>query len=205
MINPWNKISLTDYENHMTYQSVMQLQLLNKMMSSQFCTFPADSIIILGIAGGNGLEHIDKSKIKKVYGIDINSGYLETCRKRFGDLDDILDLICIDLTDNYSSLPYADLVIANLIIEYIGYGNFVKAISTVSPKYVSCIIQTNSNDCFVSDSPYLHAFDPLTSIHHHIDSEILIKQMDLLGYSLISLHEQILPNDKKLKQLNFKF
>jgi len=29
------------------------------------------SITILGVAGGNGLEHIDNSKIKIVYGINI--------------------------------------------------------------------------------------------------------------------------------------
>ena len=41
MANPWEEISLSNYENHMKL----------------------DSVMILGIAGGNGLEHIDSSDI----------------------------------------------------------------------------------------------------------------------------------------------
>lgn len=205
MTNPWKKISLTDYEKHMNYHSIMQLQFLNKMMLSQFYRFPIDSAIILGIAGGNGLEHIDKKKIAKVYGIDINPEYLKKCMERFKMLEDILELICVDLSANYNSLPYAELVVADLIIEYIGYDNFIKAISKISPKYVSCIIQTEEREYFVSDSPYFYVFDDLAKVYHSIDSDVLIKKMHLLGYTLVSMQEQILPSNKKLKQLDFKF
>ena len=69
------EISLTDYENHMQLDSVMQLQVLNEMMIGQFYTYPVSSIMIFGIAGGNGLEHIQKDKFDKIYGIDINPLY----------------------------------------------------------------------------------------------------------------------------------
>ncbi len=59
MQNPWNTITLSDYENHMKSDMVMQLQALNCMMKEQLNTFPAHSAMILGIAGGNGLEHLD--------------------------------------------------------------------------------------------------------------------------------------------------
>lgn len=36
MRNPWEEISLTDYENHMKLGSVMQLQVMNEMMKGQF-------------------------------------------------------------------------------------------------------------------------------------------------------------------------
>lgn len=32
MKNPWESISLDDYENHMKLDSVMQLQAMNRMM-----------------------------------------------------------------------------------------------------------------------------------------------------------------------------
>lgn len=44
------------------------------MMKEQF-QFPVSNVVILGIAGGNGLEHIQTEKFKKVYGIDINQHY----------------------------------------------------------------------------------------------------------------------------------
>ncbi len=52
------------------------------------------------------------------------------------------------------------MVIANLLIEYIGYDCFQKAIVQTSPKYVSCIIQINMEDSWVSDSPiFMHLTD----------------------------------------------
>lgn len=70
MKNPWEEISLTDYENHMKLDSVMQLQTLNEMMKGQFETYPVSSVMVLGIAGGNGMEHAAKDKYKKIYGAD---------------------------------------------------------------------------------------------------------------------------------------
>ncbi len=70
MKNPWEEISLSDYENHMKLDSVMQLQAMNEMMKGQFDTYPVSSVMILGVAGGNGLEHISKDKFERVYGLE---------------------------------------------------------------------------------------------------------------------------------------
>lgn len=35
---------------------------------------------------------------------------------------------------------------------------FKRQLSTFAPKYVSCIIQINIDDSWVSDSPYIHVF-----------------------------------------------
>ena len=121
--------------------------------------------MILGIAGGNGLEHIQKDRFDKIYGIDINSFYLQTVVQRYSELNSLLECLCIDLLNETDKLPKVDMVIANLLIEYIGYDCFQKAIVQTSPKYVSCIIQINMEDSWVSDSPYLHAFDGLEQVH----------------------------------------
>jgi len=47
------------------------------MMKKQLNQYDVKSVMILGIAGGNGLEHIDTQKIRKVYGVDINNEYFE--------------------------------------------------------------------------------------------------------------------------------
>ena len=41
MKNPWEAISLSDYENHMSLDSVMQLQALNQLMKGQLEDYPA--------------------------------------------------------------------------------------------------------------------------------------------------------------------
>lgn len=203
MNNPWRDIDLEAYENHMSLDSVFQLQSLNKMMKDQFYSHPVQSIMILGVAGGNGLEHIDKSIINKVYGVDINRDYLDTCANRYPELQDVLDIIHTDLTQETNKLPYTDLLVANLVIEYIGYEYFQKTVKHISPKYVSAIIQINVDTSFVSKSPYLHVFDRLEEIHHQIEETDLVKVMEQIGYRKVLKIDKDLPNGKKLVRIDF--
>ena len=203
MKNPWEEIPLTDYENHMKLGSVMQLQAMNEMMKGQFDAYPVTSVMIFGIAGGNGLEHIQKGKFEKVYGIDVNASYLKEVVRRYPELDGLLECLRIDLTDEADQLPKAEMVIANLLIEYIGYECFQKAIQHVKPKYVSCMIQINMEDHWVSDSPYLHVFDGLEQVHHQMEEHALENAMLEIDYHAIKTLEHLLPNGKKLVQMDF--
>lgn len=126
MNNPWKSISLSDYENHMAMDSVQQLQAMNQMMKGQLNQYEVQSAMILGIAGGNGLEHVDTEKLNKVYGVDINQEYLTITKKRYENLSDTLDCLCVDLVSEAEKLPQVDMLIANLLIEYIGYECFKK-------------------------------------------------------------------------------
>lgn len=204
MKNPWEEIRLSDYENHMKLDSVMQLQAMNEMMKAQLAADSISSIMILGIAGGNGLEHIRKSRFQKVYGVDINASYLQAVVQRYPALDSLLECFCINLIDETDQLPKADMIIANLVIEYIGYECFQKAVKQVDPKYVSCIIQINTEDTWVSDSPYLHVFDGLEQIHHQMEEQALEKTMLAINYPLVKTLEHPLPNGKKLVQMDFE-
>ena len=201
--NPWEEIPLSDYENHMKLDSVQQLQTMNRMMKRQFTLCGNGSAMVLGIAGGNGLEHVIQSNLSRIYGVDINSDYLEHCRQRYPQLDSKLECICADLTQSAVTLPHADLLIANLLIEYIGYECFCRTVSKVQPKHVSCIIQVNVDDGFVSDSPYLHVFDGLERVHHQMQEDELTEAMKAIGYNLCDKNEEILPNGKKLVELDF--
>ena len=205
MDNPWKSVSLSDYENHMKSDTVMQLQVLNEMMRSQFNSYDVNNAMVLGVASGNGLEHINTKKYSIVYGIDINSEYLQTVKERYAFLSGILQCMCIDLTKEIEKLPTTDLVIANLLIEYIGYESFQRVIKQVKPKYISCGIQVNYNDGFVSESPYTHSFDKLDSVHHQIDTVNLEKKMIEIGYHMISVLEYPLPNGKKLIKIDFSY
>ena len=203
MANPWEEISLSDYENHMKLDSVQQLQTMNQMMEGQLRAYPASSVMILGIAGGNGLEHIDKDKFRKVYGVDINEEYLKAVEERYPCMADILECVRLNLLEEADKLPQAELLIANLLIEYIGYDCFQRVVKQVSPKYVSCIIQINTDDSWVSDSPYIHAFDDLDRVHHQMEEGSLIQALKSVGYELIGQMDSPLPNGKKLVQLDF--
>ena len=95
------------------------------------------------------------------------------------------------------------MIIANLLIEYIGYECFKKVVTVTKPVYVSCIIQVNVDDSFVSESPYLHAFDGLVIVHHQMAKQELQNSMNEIDYHLIQVLESRLPNGKKLVQFDF--
>ena len=204
MNNPWEDIRLDDYENHMKLDSVKQLQTMNKMMKEQFESYPVTTAMVLGVAGGNGLEHVRTDKYQTVYGVDINEDYLRVTKERYPDLSGTLDCLKIDLINEADKLPHAGLVIANLLIEYIGYDAFKNAIKKVSPEYVSCIIQINTDESqWVSESPYLHAFDRLDEVHHQMEENELTEAMSDIGYFLILQNSEMLPNGKALVRLDY--
>lgn len=204
MRHPWEEISLEDYENHMKLDSVRQLQGLNEMMKDQLEDYPVSRVMILGIAGGNGLEHIRTGQFEKIYGADVNAAYLEAAAERYPQLKGVLECLCTDLTEKPCRLPEADLVVANLLIEYIGYECFQKVIRHVRPECVSCVIQINTEDAWVSDSPYLHVFDGLEQVHRQIEPAVLEKAMAVIGYQTAKRMEHGLPNGKKLLRMDFQ-
>ena len=204
MSNPWENIKLSDYENHMSLDTVYQLQALSEMMHEQFYTYDVNSIMILGIAGGNGLEHIDRTRINKVYGVDVNKDFLKECEMRYSELQGVFEPIHADLLSEELQLPTSQLLIANLLVEYIGYECFQKVVKMVSPEYISCIIQINTGDSFVSDSPYLHAFDCLDEVHHQMVEDELIFSMQDIEYKTERISEKELPNGKKFVRIDFK-
>ena len=137
MRNPWEEIRLEDYEKHMALDSVRQLQALNGIMKAQMETYPVKTVMILGVAGGNGLEHAAPEKLDRVYGVDINREYLQAAGERFAGLGEKLELICLDLTKDAGKLPGAELVIADLLIEYTGYEAFTAAVKQAGAGIVS--------------------------------------------------------------------
>lgn len=204
MNNPWEDISLSDYENHMSLDSVKQLQAMNSIMKEQFGAYPVDTAMVLGVAGGNGLEHVSGDKYKTVYGVDINADYLKAVEARYGALEGVLECIKADIINECDKLPEAQLVIANLLIEYIGYEAFMKAMMRVRPLYISCVIQINIDEHqWVSDSPYLHAFDRLDEVHCQMEEEALTKAMEETGYRKILSKSYPLPNGKALLRLDY--
>ena len=205
MKNPWEEICLDDYENHMSLNSVLQLQAMNAIMKQQFEAYPVNTVMILGIAGGNGLEHIKKGKYCTVYGVDINEAYLRATSERYPELSDVLLCLRIDLINDADKLPPSQLVIANLLIEYIGYPAFQNVVLQVRPVYVSCVIQINADTGnWVSDSPYLHAFDRLDEVHHQMEESALTAAMEAIGYENTLRDAVSLPNGKALVRLDYQ-
>ena len=204
MEHPWEQVRLEDYEAHMSLPVVGQLGELNRIMREQLTDYPARTALIAGVAGGNGLEHIAGTPLQTVYGIDINAGYLEACRKRYASLEPVLVLKRMDLASGDASLPITDLVIANLIVEYIGIDPFSRLIGQARPAYLSSVIQLNSDGGFVSASPYEQAFAGLTGVHRDVAEEEWTAALLRIGYTPILRREHPLPTGKRLMRLDYR-
>ena len=116
-VNPWLEIPASDYERHM--EQVGQLQLINRVFQYLVASVAAKSVVILGCTTGNGVEHIDFSRITRIVGIDINPDYLELARQRYGTNAEQIEWRCADLnTVNIGDREF-DLIYGALIFEYL--------------------------------------------------------------------------------------
>ena len=204
MRNPWRDVPLDQYEKHMAEQKIYQLQELNRLMERQLNGYDVHSVAILGVAGGNGLEHIAAGQYKTIVGVDINENYLNTCWRRYPQLQSCLQLLCVDLRQSEISLPQVDLVVADLILEYIGMGAFFHCLAVVKPEIVSCVVQQNQKEAFVSPSPYSQGLQKVEDIHQDIDPAELVALMKGSGWSVILREEIPMPNGKRLIRLDFR-
>ncbi len=182
-----------------------QLQALNEITAMQVHDHPARTILVLGVCGGNGLEHIDSTRVKKVYGADINEEYLAVCKKRHSRFGDKLELICTDLCSGDCTLPRAELVIANLIVEHTGLEAFCRQMGKIRREgtALSCVIQSNEGASYVSRSPYAKKLQPLDAVHHDIPESDLISGLEGVGYNMLLREEYPLPDEKMFIRVDF--
>lgn len=203
--NPWKEVALDDYENHMALSGVYQLQTLDRMMKEQFVSYAVGSVMILGVAGGNGLGNlVTIPGIHKIYGVDINAGYLRASAERYPQLAERYTTILADLNDDSLDLPSSEFVIANLFIEYVGCENFAAAVKKIDPRFVSCVIQIDEADGFVSDSPFADKLGILDSVHSVIDRYKLISVLKEEGYDVCYTSSVPLPNGKIFCRIDFE-
>lgn len=147
MSNPWLSIPLEDYEGHMGSEIVRQLMVLVELFKSALDRCHPESVAVLGVAGGNGLEQIDSTITKRIIGVDINQRYLDEVQRRFSTLSG-LELHCCDLAKQEFSLAPVALVHAALIFEHVGLDLALEnALSLVAPGgRLSVVLQLPSKE-----------------------------------------------------------
>jgi len=204
--HPWRGIDLDVYERHMSDAQVGQLQRLHDITEEQLAAYPARAIGLLGVAGGNGLDLINPRTTDAVFGYDINADYLDACEARYrDDLGDRLHLIETRI-DRTLTIGGVDLLIANLIIEYVGVEEFVAfaAANASSIGVLSCVIQRNDAASFVSSTDYSASFDALASVSSDVDPATLNSAMSGAGFVALGRWEYSLPNGKTLIRQDFR-
>lgn len=133
MPNPWLAVPLEEYEGHMNSTGVEQLTALAELFKYALDRGTPKSVAVLGVAGGNGLEHVDRTVTKRIVGVDFNQRYLDAVQQRFGTFPGI-ELHCCDLAQEDLTAAPVELVHAALIFEHAGLGRALEnALSLVAP------------------------------------------------------------------------
>lgn len=203
--SPWNEIPLEDYENHMSHNSVGQLEILNFLTKKYLDKIKPKTCLFLGVAGGNGLEHIENSITQNVIGVDINQSYLDITKERYEQKISNLELINFDIATDTKVFCKADFIWAGLVLEYTGIDKSlefaVSNLQTGGNLIVS--IQSNNGVQSVSQSG-IESVQKVGSIFQLVDSEVLIKKAIEKGLKLVENEESFFPNGKSLKTFHFK-
>jgi len=195
--DPWLNIPLADYEGHMNAPEVGQLSVLSELFAEVLASFRPESLAILGIAGGNGLEHIDPQVTRRVVGVDINPAYLEAIRRRHGARLN-LELHGVDLAGPPLNLEPVQLVHAALVFEHAGAGRCLEnAVALVSPGGIlSVVLQLPAaSEPNVAATPY-RSMQTLAGHFSLIDREWFGSAMKQSGFSLKQEARRTLPAGK---------
>lgn len=199
MSSPWLSIPLEDYEGHMGSADVQQLPALAELFKYVLGCYRPESVIVLGVAGGNGLEQIDSVTTKRVVGVDINQRYLDVVERRFGSLAG-LELHCRDVANMDFSLPQAMLVHAALIFEHVGLGIALEnTLSLVGARGRLSIVLQLPSDVEQDVSPTIYtAMQNLKDDLALIDPGDFHRLLQQKGFQLVEVRKRSVPSGKAL-------
>jgi hypothetical protein len=206
MDNVWNTIPLEDYELHMQHETVGQLDLLSNLTKKYLRILNPEIVLFLGIAGGNGLEHIDNEVTSQVFGIDINQTYLDETKKRFKDKIPNLNLLNIDISSRVKKeITKANLIWAALIFEYVETDTCFEFINNNIQEngYLVVTIQENNGVSSVSQTG-IETIKSAGQLFKLVSESDLVSVADKFGFVKTDFEEHILLNKKSLKTYTFE-
>ncbi len=116
--NPWSLVPAAEYESHMGPQGADQLAPLSAILGKALASLRPARLLVLGVATGNGLEHVNPAVTSRVVGVDVNLQYLGLCRQRQMRLGSRLELYCADAEKVLLDAGAFDLCYAGLFFEH---------------------------------------------------------------------------------------
>jgi hypothetical protein len=197
MSNPWLAVPLNEYEQHMSSEEVQQLCVLSDLFAEGIARCHPSSIAVLGIAGGNGLERIDRSITERIVGIDLNPQYLEAVRQRHSHLPG-LELHCVDLSQQRLEFEPVQLVHAAMIFEHAGIDCCLEnAIAMVAPGgHLSIVLQLPSESGQKAVTSHFPTIECLGSHFSMVSPEWLCESLAGRGFQRTHQTTRTLPGGK---------
>ncbi len=197
--NPWLSVPAADYEGHMGSPGVRQLEFLSRVFGELVREFGPESLVVLGCATGNGLEHIERGRVRRLVGLDINAEYLEICRKRHAENIPGLELVCADFASFDLESDSIDFVHAALFFEYVDPAAAVEKISRwLKPRGIlAVVLQLPSDSCGKVSKTDFESVKVLEPVIHLVDPELFGRLVREHGFSEVRSARETLASGKE--------
>lgn len=179
--------------------AVKQLSALSELFTRALEVCVPDSVAVLGIAGGNGLEHVNHAAIKRIVGVDINDRYLDEVRRRFRRHPN-LELHCVDLSQDELRVAPVTLVHAALFFEHAGLGRALdNALSLVGRSgHLSVVLQAPEGDQRSVTLTSFPSMQTLAESFSLVDISHFRGLLEKQGFRLLTEELRPLPSGKRL-------
>jgi SAM-dependent methyltransferase len=199
MPNPWLSVPAADYEGHMGSPGVRQLEFLSRVFGGLVREFEPESLVVLGCATGNGLEHIERGRLRKLVGLDINPEYLDVCRKRHGERIPEMELVCADFASFDLEAASIDFVHAALFFEYVDPAAAIEKVSRwLKPSGILAIVlQLPSDSCGKVSKTDFESVKTLEPVIHLVDPALLDRLAREHGFSEVRSARETLESGKQ--------
>lgn len=145
----------------MNLPEVAQAQALSELFGAALASVRPQSVALIGCAGGNGLEQVDRAVTSRIVAVDINTDYLAVCAARFPGVE----TVCADVSAGLAIGP-VDLVHIALVLEFVADPRAVLEQLRAVGGAVSVVLQLASEAApAITPSPYRDSLSALAPIH----------------------------------------
>jgi len=206
MNHPWLEIPIADYEAHMALPSVGQAQLLSDALQRIVAEFQPLSLAVLGVAGGNGLDAVERAVVRRVVALDFNADYLALCSRRYASSFDAFEPVLHDLSHGPPDIAPVECVFAGLVLEYLcleSFCDYLASLLTPGGSFAALLQLPSPTLPEVSPSPF-SSLTRLESAFCFVEPSRLHDCLSAYGFSRISADRYDLESGKSFYYASYQ-
>jgi hypothetical protein len=171
----------------MALPSVGQAQLLGTALQRTVVQYRPRSLAVLGVAGGNGLEFVERDLVRRVVALDFNPGYLAQCSHRYASSFSEFEPVLHDLSQGPPAITPVECIFAGLILEYLRVEVFCGYLASIlKPRgsFATLLQLPSPTQPEVSPSPFT-SLTRLESAFSFVDPAFLDDRLVANGFSRV--------------------
>jgi len=206
MSHPWLEVPIADYEAHMALPSVGQAQLLSAALQRTMARFQPRSLAVLGVAGGNGLELLERALVRRVVALDFNPDYLALCSRRYSASFSEFEPVLHDLSQGPPAIAPVECIFAGLVLEYLcveSFCDYLPSLLTPGGGFAALLQLPSPTLPEISASPFssLTRLEPAFSF---VDPVSLHARLSAHAFSRIVADRYDLPSGKSFYYVSYR-